>query len=147
MGTTQVEYDAALQQARTGFDEGGIPIGAALWRDGQLLGVGRNRRMQQGSAILHGEIDCLNTVGRLTDYRGTTLYTTLSPCSMCAGAIALFQIPEVIVGEAPTFPGEIEFLRERGVRVEVIDDPVATDLLARFAANNPEAWSEDIGGR
>lgn len=147
MGTTQVEYDAALQQARTGFDEGGIPIGAALWRDGQLLGVGRNRRMQQGSAILHGEIDCLNTVGRLTDYRGTTLYTTLSPCSMCAGATALFQIPEVIVGEATTFPGEIEFLRERGVRVEVIDDPVATDLLARFAANNPEAWSEDIGGR
>ena len=147
MGTTQVEYDAALQQARTGFDEGGIPIGAALWRDGQLLGVGRNRRMQQGSAILHGEIDCLNTVGRLTDYRGTTLYTTLSPCSMCAGAIALFQIPEVIIGEATTFPGEIEFLRERGVRVEVIDDPVATDLLARFAANNPEAGSEDIGGR
>jgi len=147
MTRTQDEYDTALQQARTGFDEGGIPIGAALWRDGELLGAGRNRRMQRGSAILHGEIDCLDHVGRLADYRDCTLYTTLSPCSMCAGAIALFQIPAVVIGEARTFPGEIEFLRDRGVRVEVLDDPVAAELLSRFAAENPAAWSEDIGGR
>jgi cytosine deaminase len=137
----------ALAEARIGLSEGGIPIGAALVHDGKVLGVGHNRRVQQGSAIRHGETDCLENVGRLpaSVYAGATMVTTLSPCDMCTGAILLYGIPRVVIGENRTFLGGEDLLRARGVEVVVLDDPRCTEMMQRFIAENPSLWNEDIG--
>jgi creatinine deaminase len=138
---------AAMEEAQQGFDEGGIPIGSALVYRGEIIGRGHNRRMQRGSPTLHGEMDALENAGRLSAavYRECTIYTTLSPCSMCSGAILLYGIPRVVVGENRTFLGEEELLRARGVQVEVLDDPECVELMARFIRERPEVWNEDIG--
>ena len=137
----------AVEQARTGLREGGIPIGAVLVVDGQVVAAGRNRRVQLGSAIRHGETDCLEQAGRLpaSTYARATMYTTLSPCDMCTGAILLYGIPRVVVGEHATFVGGEDLLRSRGVEVLVLDSAVCRDLLASFIAEHPEVWWEDIG--
>ena len=137
----------ALAEARLGREEGGIPIGAALFSDGVVLGVGRNRRVQQGSAIRHGETDCLENVGRLPArvYAASTMATTLSPCDMCTGAILLYGIPRVVIGENRTFYGGEDLLRARGVEVVVLDDRECFDLMTSFIAAEPSLWNEDIG--
>ena len=138
---------SAVEQARIGWSEGGIPIGAALVHDGTLLAVGRNRRVQQGSVIRHGETDCLENAGRLTagTYRASVLYTTLSPCLMCAGTVLLYQIPRIVVGENHTFESSEDLLRARGVQVDVVDDEECRSLMDRMIAEKPELWREDIG--
>ena len=138
---------AAIEEARTGAAEGGIPIGSVLVHDGRILGRGHNRRIQHGSAVLHGEMDALERAGRqpASVYRASALYTTLSPCAMCTGAILLYGIPHVVVGENRTFLGEEELLRSRGVRVEIVDSPECIELLGRFVAAHPDVWNEDIG--
>lgn len=136
----------ALEQARTGFEEGGVPVGAVLvGADGRLLGAGRNRRVQQGDPIAHGEMDCLRQVGRLRSYAGTTLFTTLTPCMMCTGTILQFGISRVVIGENRSFAGNEDFLRSRGVEVTVLDDPDCVALMRRFQVEKPEVWAEDIG--
>jgi cytosine deaminase len=137
----------ALDEARKGQDEGGIPIGSVLVVDGTIVGRGRNRRLQKSSAILHAEMDCLESAGRLTadTYRRATLYSTLSPCDMCSGAILLYRIPLVVVGENRTFAGPEEYLRSRGVTMRILNDERCYDLLQRFIRRNPHAWDEDIG--
>jgi creatinine deaminase len=145
---TDHEYlQAAIAEARVGLAEGGIPIGAALVVDGQVLAVGHNRRIQEGSAIKHGETDCLENAGRLpaSVYARSTMVTTLSPCDMCTGAILLYGIPRVIVGENSTFMGGEDYLRSRGVEVVVLDDQECIDMMSVFIATNPELWNEDIG--
>jgi cytosine deaminase len=139
--------DAALEQARVGRAEGGVPIGAALVVDGQLLALGRNRRVQMGSAIRHGETDCLENAGRLParTYARSTMYTTLSPCVMCSGAILLYGIPRVVIGENRTFFGAEDLLRSRGVRVDVVDSADCIELMKGFIAEHPTLWNEDIG--
>lgn len=139
--------DLAIAQARIGLGEGGVPVGAALVVDGEVLGVGRNRRVQAGSVIRHGETDCLENVGRLpaASYRRATLYTTLSPCPMCAGTILLYGIPRVVVGENRTYEASESLLRERGVDVDVLDLDECVDLMSTFIAAHPEIWNEDIG--
>lgn len=139
--------ELAVEQARIGRAEGGIPIGAALVADGELLGVGRNRRVQLGSAIRHGETDCLENAGRLTaaTYRRSTLYTTLSPCQLCAGAVLLYGIPRVVIGENRTFQATEELLRSHEVDVQVVDDEECVRLMAEFIAAEPTLWNEDIG--
>jgi cytosine/creatinine deaminase len=139
--------EAAIEEALTGRDEGGIPIGSALEVDGEIVGQGRNRRVQKDSPTLHGEMDALENAGRLpaSVYRRATIYTTLSPCAMCTGAILLFEIPRVVIGENRTFLGEEDLLRSRGVTVEVVDDPRCVELMTRFIAANPGLWNEDIG--
>ena len=138
---------AAIEEAMLGRDEGGIPIGAVLGHGNRILGRGHNRRVQQGSATLHGEMDALERAGRqpASVYRECTMYTTLSPCSMCSGAILLYGIPHVVVGENTTFMGEEDLLRSRGVRVEVVQDERCIQLMKRFIAEHPELWNEDIG--
>ena len=138
---------AALEEARTGLGEGGVPIGAALAIDGELVGTGRNRRVQQGSAIRHGETDCLENIGRLpaSAYARATMATTLSPCDMCTGAILLYKIPRLIIGENQNFYGGEDLLRERGVEVVVVDDAERTAMMADFIASNPEPLKQDIG--
>jgi cytosine deaminase len=138
---------AAIEEARTGLREGGIPIGAVLVHDGRVIGRGHNRRVQQGSAIRHGEMDALEQAGRqpAAVYRASVLYTTLSPCAMCSGAILLYGIPRVVVGEHETFLGEEALLRERGVAVEVVDDTGCIEMMRRFIAAHPRLWNEDIG--
>ncbi|WP_121256393.1 nucleoside deaminase [Nocardioides ferulae] len=137
----------ALEEARRGLAEGGVPIGAALVREGEVLGTGRNRRVQQGSAIRHGETDCLENIGRLpaSVYARSTMVTTLSPCDMCTGAILLYGIPRVVIGENRNFLGGEELLRRRGVEVVVLDDPDCVEMMGSFIAANPELWNEDIG--
>jgi cytosine deaminase len=136
----------ALAQAQAGFEEGGVPVGAVLvGAEGRLLGAGRNRRVQQGDPIAHGEMDCLRQVGRRPSYAGTTIYTTLTPCMMCAGTIVQFGISRVVIGENRSFAGNEDFLRGRGVRVTVLDDPACHALMQRFQAERPEVWAEDIG--
>ena len=137
----------AIAEARAGAAEGGIPIGAALAHGDRLLGVGHNRRVQLGSAIRHGETDCLENVGRLpaSVYAGSTMATTLSPCDMCTGAILLYGIPRVVVGENSTFYGGEDYLRSRGVEVVVVDDEQCKAMMRDFIAANPELWNEDIG--
>jgi cytosine deaminase len=137
----------AVAEARAGLAEGGIPIGAALVHDGKVLGVGHNRRVQLDSAIRHGETDCLENVGRLpaTVYAASTMITTLSPCDMCTGAILLYGIPRVVVGENSTFYGGEDYLRARGVEVVVLDDAECVAMMQDFIARNPELWNEDIG--
>jgi creatinine deaminase len=137
----------AVEQARAGRAEGGIPIGAALVSGDRLLGAGHNRRVQQGSAIRHGETDALENAGRLTaaDYRRSTMYTTLSPCDMCTGAILLYDIPRVVIGENRTFYGGEDYLRSRGVEVVVLDDDACVAMMTEFIAAEPRLWNEDIG--
>ena len=137
----------AVAEARAGLAEGGIPIGAALVHGGKVLGIGHNRRVQLGSAIRHGETDCLENVGRLpaTVYAASTMVTTLSPCDMCTGAILLYGIPRVVVGENSTFYGGEDYLRARGVEVVVLDDAECVAMMQDFIAANPELWNEDIG--
>lgn len=138
---------AAFDEARQGLAEGGIPIGAVIVHQGRIIGRGHNRRVQQGSAILHGEMDALENAGRqpAAVYRESVLYTTLSPCPMCSGAILLYGIPRVVIGENRTFMGEEELLRSRGVQVEVMQDEQCISLMEQFIAEKPELWNEDIG--
>ncbi|HAR94350.1 MAG TPA: tRNA-specific adenosine deaminase [Deltaproteobacteria bacterium] len=137
----------AMEEAQRGLAEGGIPIGAVLVRKGTILGRGHNRRVQKGSVILHAEMDALENAGRLSAgvYRECVLYTTLSPCAMCSGAILLYGIPKVVIGENRTFMGEEELLKARGVHVEVLQDQSCIDLMNAFVAEKPELWNEDIG--
>jgi cytosine/creatinine deaminase len=138
---------AAIAEAEQGLAEGGIPIGAVLVHDGRIIGRGHNRRVQRGSAVLHGEMDALEAAGRqpAVVYRESAMYTTLSPCAMCSGAILLYGIPRVVVGENRTFLGEEELLRSRGVAVEVLQDATCIRLMTEFIAQHPELWNEDIG--
>ena len=145
--TDQELLALAIAEARVGLSEGGIPIGAALAHEGKLLGVGHNKRVQLGSAIRHGETDCLENVGRLpaSVYAASTMATTLSPCDMCTGAILLYGIPRVVIGENKTFYGGEDLLRSRGVEVVVLDDAECVAMMESFIAANPELWNEDIG--
>lgn len=138
-------YALALEEALLGAAAGGVPIGSSLFEGGRRIGSGHNRRVQNGDPTSHGEIDCLRNVGRRASYAGTTLYSTLAPCALCSGAIILFGIPRVVVGENRNFDGELELLRDRGVEVVLIDDVEATALMGRFIAENPSLWNEDIG--
>ena len=139
--------DAAVAEAQAGVDEGGIPIGSVLVHEGRIIGRGHNRRVQRGSAILHGEMDALENAGRLqaSVYTRSVLYTTLSPCAMCSGAVLLYGIPRVVVGENVTFLGEEALLRSRGVAVEVVQDSRCIELMRRFIQEHPSLWNEDIG--
>lgn len=138
---------AALEEAKKGLLEGGIPIGSVLVADGTIIGQGHNRRVQEGSAIKHAEMDCLENAGRLkaSTYRKATLYSTLSPCDMCSGAILLYGIPEVVIGENINFKGPEEYVRSRGVAVTVLNDKECIGLMADFIKKRPELWYEDIG--
>lgn len=138
---------AAIDEARQGLAEDGIPIGSVLVHNGRILGRGHNRRVQHGSAILHGEMDALENAGRLpaSTYKESILYTTLSPCPMCTGAILLYGIPKVVIGENQTFMGEEDLLRARGVEIQVVQDPVCIGLMREFIEKNPALWNEDIG--
>src|SRR5689334_15015640 len=137
----------AIEEARLGLAEGGIPIGSVLVIEGKIVGRGHNRRVQKGSAILHAEMDCLENAGRLSpsDYRRATLYSTLSPCDMCSGAILLYKIPVVVVGENRTFRGPEEYLRSRGVELRIADSQECFDLMTKFIQSQPALWNEDIG--
>jgi cytosine deaminase len=139
--------DEAVREARQGLAEGGIPIGSVLVLDDKIVGRGHNRRVQQGSAVLHAEMDCLNNTGRLSpaQYRRATLYSTLSPCDMCSGAVLLYKIPIVVVGENRNFQGPEDYLRSRGVELRILNDPECIELLAQFIREKPELWDEDIG--
>ena len=138
---------AAIAEAEQGMAEGGIPIGSVIVFEGRIIGRGHNRRVQNGSPILHGEMDAFENAGRqpASVYRQCTLYTTLSPCSMCSGAILLYGIPRVIIGENRSFMGEEELLRSRGVELAVLDDPRCIELMARMMREKPQLWNEDIG--
>lgn len=138
---------AAIDEARKGRSEGGIPIGSVLMHEGRIIGRGHNRRVQSGSPVLHGEMDALEDAGRLPArvYRESVIYTTLSPCPMCSGAILLYGIPRVVVGENKTFMGEEDWLRSRGVAIDVVQDPECIALMEEFIAAHPELWNEDIG--
>ena len=138
---------AAIAEAEAGAREGGIPIGSVLIHGGRIIGRGHNRRVQRGSAVLHAEMDALENAGRHPPavYRTSVLYTTLSPCAMCSGAVLLYGIPKVIIGENQTFAGEEALLRSRGVALEVLQDPTCIDLMRRFIRDHPALWSEDIG--
>ncbi|MEO7116852.1 MAG: nucleoside deaminase [Caldimonas sp.] len=137
----------AFEQAQKSYDEGGLPIGAAMVESGTLIGVGHNQRVQLGDPTAHGEMDCFRRVGRRPDYRGVSLYTTLSPCMMCAGTVVQFGIGRVVVGEDRSFPGNIAFLREHGVEVVLADDAQCKALMQRFIREQPALWNEDIAGR
>ncbi len=138
---------AAIEEARKGLAEGGIPIGSVIVYQGKILGRGHNRRVQKGSVVLHGEMDAFENAGRqpANVYRECTLYTTLSPCPMCTGAILLYGIPKVVIGENATFMGDEDLLRQRGVEVQVVDDPTCIQLMRDFIQDRPELWNEDIG--
>ena len=138
-------FEEALAQATAGLAEGGVPIGSSLDKGGTLIASGRNRRVQDGDPIAHGEMSCLRSAGRQATYTDTVLYTTLAPCAMCAGAIIQFRIPMVVVGESRTFPGELELLRSRGVKVIELDDQRCINLMAEFQRRYPQVWAEDIG--
>jgi cytosine/creatinine deaminase len=138
---------AALEQARASLAAGGVPVGAVLAAGQEIIAAGHNERVQQGDPVAHGEIACLRNAGRQSSYRGMTLYTTLSPCPMCTGAILLFQIPRVVVGEAETFGGELDFLIREGVSVTLLDDERCRAGVRDFQRRYPAVWSEDIGGR
>ena len=137
----------ALQQARVSLDAGGVPVGAVLAAGGQVVAAGHNERVQRGDPVAHGEISCLRNAGRRPSYLDTTLYTTLSPCQMCTGAILLFQIPRVVVGEAQTYPGDLDFLVSQGVEIVLLRDPACVAAMEEFQQRYPQIWSEDIGGR
>jgi cytosine deaminase len=139
--------EAAIEEARRGLGEGGIPIGSVLVIDGRIVGRGHNRRVQKGSAVLHAELDCLENAGRLkaSDYRRATLYTTLSPCDMCSGAVLLYGIPKVVIGENRNFRGAEDYLRSRGVELLVVDNQECRQLMEAFITKSPTLWNEDIG--
>jgi cytosine/creatinine deaminase len=148
MNANEIEFlKAAIAEAEEGLREGGIPVGSVLVHGDRIIGRGHNRRVQKGSAVLHGEMDALENAGRLKAavYRESVLFTTLSPCAMCSGAILLYGIRHVIVGENQTFLGEEALLRSRGVRVDVIQDPTCVQLMRRFIVAYPDLWNEDIG--
>jgi cytosine deaminase len=138
---------AALEEARKGLEEGGIPIGSVLVYEGKIIGRGHNKRVQEGSVVLHGEMDALENAGRqpASVYKDCTIYTTLSPCAMCTGAILLYGIPRVVIGENRTYMGEEELLRVKGVEVVVADDPACYELMQKFIREKPALWNEDIG--
>ena len=138
---------AAIEEARKGLAEGGIPIGSVLVLDGRIAGRGHNRRVQKGSAILHAEMDCLENAGRLTaaDYGRSVLYSTLSPCDMCSGTVLLYKIPRVVIGENKTFQGPEAYVRSRGVQLEILNLDECIQLMEDFIAAHPELWNEDIG--
>lgn len=138
---------AAIEEAKKGLAEGGIPIGAVLVIDDEIVGRGHNRRVQNGSAILHAEMDCFENAGRLKakDYQKATLYSTLSPCDMCSGAALLYKIPKVVVGENKTFKGPEDYLRSCGVELEILDDSECIQMMEKFIKEKPELWNEDIG--
>jgi cytosine deaminase len=138
---------AAIDEAQLGLAEGGIPIGSVIVHNGQIIGRGHNRRVQEGSAIKHGEMDALENAGRQSakTYNESVLYTTLSPCAMCSGAILLYGIPKIVVGENQTFMGEEQLLRSRGVQVDVVQNHTCVELMRDFIANKPQLWNEDIG--
>ncbi len=138
---------AAIDEAKAGFAEGGIPIGSVLVIDGRIVGRGHNRRAQRSSAILHAEMDCLENAGRLkaNEYRRSVLYSTLSPCDMCSGTALLYGIPRIVIGENRTFQGPEAYVRSRGVELEILDDPQCVELMRQFIAVRPELWNEDIG--
>ena len=138
---------AAICEARAGQDAGGIPIGSVLVIDGEIVGRGHNQRIQKGSSLLHAEMDCIENAGRLTaaDYRKAVLYSTLSPCDMCSGAILLYGVPRVVVGENRTFQGPEDYLRSRGVEIEIVDDEECVTMMRDFIAAHPALWNEDIG--
>lgn len=138
---------AAIEEARKGLSEGGIPIGSVLVIHGEIVGRGHNRRVQKGSPTLHAEMDALEDAGRLpaSAYREATLYSTLSPCDMCSGAALLYEIPRVIVGENQTFQGPEEYVRSRGVQLEIVQNDECIELMEQFIADHPELWNEDIG--
>ena len=138
---------AAIEEARKGLAQGGIPIGSVLVIDGQIVGRGHNRRVQNGSAILHAEMDAVENAGRLTadDYRRGVLYSTLSPCDMCSGMALLYSIPRIFIGENRTFRGPEAYVRSRGVTIEIADDPACVKLMEEFIRSQPELWNEDIG--
>ena len=138
---------AAIEEARQGLAEGGIPIGSVLVIDGRIAGRGHNRRVQKGSAILHAEMDCLENAGRLTaaDYSRSILYSTLSPCDMCSGTVLLYKIPRVVIGENKTFQGPEDYVRSKGVQLEILNLPECIQMMEDFIAARPELWNEDIG--
>jgi cytosine deaminase len=136
--------EEAKAEAMKGLAEGGIPIGSVLVRNGVMIGRGHNQRVQKGSAILHGEMDCLVNAGRQRSYRDTVIYSTLSPCMMCSGTIVQFKIPRVVVGETQNFPGAPDFMRSHGVEVVVLNDPSLVTMMADFIRSRPELWNEDI---
>lgn len=138
---------AAIEEAKKGLQEGGIPIGSVLVVDGKIVSSGHNQRVQQGSAILHAEMDCIENAGRLKprDYQRATLYSTLSPCDMCSGTVLLYKIPKVVVGENQTFQGPENYLCSRGVELEILNLPECLQLMNEFIKANPELWNEDIG--
>lgn len=138
---------AAIDEAKAGLAEGGIPIGSVLVHQGKIIGRGHNRRVQTGSAVLHGEMDALENAGRLpaSVYKESVIYTTLSPCSMCSGAILLYGIPKVVIGENVSFMGEEQLLQSRGVEIELVDSDECKRLMADFMAEKPQLWNEDIG--
>ncbi len=146
-GSKDVFIKAAIDEARKGLSEGGIPIGSVLVVNGKIVGRGHNRRVQKDSAILHAEMDCLENAGRLRakDYKEATIYSTLSPCDMCSGAILLYGIPRVVIGENKTFQGPEGHLRTRGIEVTVLNDNQCIDLMTNFIKDKPELWNEDIG--
>ncbi|WP_374165187.1 nucleoside deaminase [Arcticibacter sp. MXS-1] len=134
----------AIEEAKKGLAEGGIPIGSVLVKDGKVVASGHNKRVQENNPILHGEMDCLNNAGRIGSYRGTVIYSTLMPCYMCAGTIVQFKIPKVIVGESRTFPGAKDFLVSQGVEVVDLDLQECIDMMNDFIQEKPELWNEDI---
>lgn len=145
--TTDRFLQAAIEEARQGLAEGGIPIGSVLVIDGEIVGRGHNRRVQRGSAILHAEMDAFENAGRLQarDYRRAVLYSTLSPCDMCSGTALLYRIPKIIIGENLTFRGPEDYVRSRGVTLEILNDPTCIQLMKEFIQAKPELWNEDIG--
>jgi creatinine deaminase len=153
MGYGQADQDdrdmmeLALVQARVSLASGGVPVGAVLAAGGEVIAAGHNERVQRGDPVAHGEIACLRNAGRRPSYHDTTLYTTLSPCQMCTGAILLFQIPRVVVGEARTFAGDLSFLADRGVEIVLLEDQGCIAAMQEFQRRYPQIWSEDIGGR
>ena len=138
---------AAIQEAKKGLEEGGIPIGSVLVIDDEIVGRGHNRRVQKGSAILHAEMDCIENAGRLTanDYKKAILYSTLSPCDMCSGTALLYKIPKIVIGENKTFQGPEDNLRERGVELVILNDPECIEMMQKFINEKPHLWNEDIG--
>ena len=134
----------AYEEAKQGYEEGGVPVGSVMSYKGELLAKGHNKRVQEGNPIAHGEMNCIYNAGRRANYKDVTLYTTLSPCMMCSGTIVQFGIKRVVIGENKNFDGNIEFLQSRGVEVEVLDDAKCTELMDRFIQEKPELWNEDI---
>ena len=137
-------YKAALEQAKKSLSEGGIPIGSVLVKNNTIVGMGHNQRVQKSNPILHGEMDCLQNAGRIKDYAGSTLYTTLSPCMMCSGTIVQFKIKKVVIGENINFKGNIPFLEENGVQIELLNDKESIKMMSDFISKNHHLWNEDI---